>query len=65
MAGDSAVKLGYQTPTDFQERPMAEHQHGSMNTSHQEKTFAGFLRLATWAAGISIGILIFLALVNS
>lgn len=44
---------------------MAKHEHGSMDTTTQEKTFAGFLRLAAWVAGISIGILIFLALVNS
>lgn len=43
---------------------MAEHKHGSMNTQVQEKTFAGFIRMVTWGAGISIGILIFLALVN-
>lgn len=44
---------------------MAEHKHGSMNTSVQEKTFAGFLRMVTWGACISIGILIFLALANA
>lgn len=44
---------------------MAKHEHGSMDTTTQEKTFAGFLRLAVWTAGIAIGILIFLALVNS
>ena len=43
---------------------MAEHKHGSMDTSVQEKTFAGFIRMVTWGAGISIGILIFLALAN-
>lgn len=44
---------------------MAEHKHGSMDIREQEKTFAGFLRLSAWAAGIAIGILIFLALVNA
>ncbi len=44
---------------------MAEHKHGSMDTKAQEKTFAGFMRLATWGAAISIGILIFMALVNA
>jgi hypothetical protein len=44
---------------------MAEHKHGSMDTSEQEKTFNGFIRLVVWGAGISIGILIFLALVNA
>jgi hypothetical protein len=42
-----------------------EHKHGSMNTKVQEKTFEGFMRLVTWGAGISIAILIFLALSNS
>lgn len=44
---------------------MAEHKHGSMDIREQEKTFAGFLRLSAWVAGIAIGILIFLALVNA
>lgn len=44
---------------------MAKHEHGSMDTSEQEKTFVGFLRLAAWTTAISLGILIFLALVNS
>lgn len=44
---------------------MAKHQHGSMDTTEQEKTFVGFMRAAVWVAGVSIGILIFMALVNS
>lgn len=46
---------------------MAEkkHEHGKMDISHHEKTFEGFVRLSIWTAAISIGILIFLALVNS
>jgi hypothetical protein len=44
---------------------MAKHEHGSMSTSAQEKTFAGFLRASVWVAAVAIGILIFLALVNS
>jgi len=43
----------------------AEHKHGTMDTSVQERTFAGFIRMASWGAGISIGILIFMALVNA
>lgn len=42
----------------------AEHKHGSMDIRAQEKTFAGFIRMSTWVAGIAIGVLIFLALVN-
>ena len=44
---------------------MAEHKHGSMDTRVQEKTFEGFLRMSAWVAGISIGILVFMALVNA
>ena len=35
---------------------MAEHKHGSVDIKVQEKTFAGFIRMVTWGAGISIGI---------
>jgi Bacterial aa3 type cytochrome c oxidase subunit IV len=41
------------------------HTHGTMDIRTQEKTFAGFIRMVTWGIGISIGILIFMALVNS
>ncbi|HAQ46496.1 MAG: aa3-type cytochrome c oxidase subunit IV [Paracoccaceae bacterium] len=44
---------------------MAEHKHGSVDIKVQEKTFAGFIRMVTWGAGISIGILVFMALVNA
>ena len=44
---------------------MAEHKHGSMDTRAQEKAFAGFIRLSTWGAVISIGVLIFMALANA
>lgn len=44
---------------------MAEHKHGSMDTRTHEKTFAGFIRMSIWGAGISIGILIFAALANA
>jgi hypothetical protein len=43
---------------------MAKHEHGSMDTSVQQATFNGFLRLAMIVGAISIGILIFMALVN-
>jgi Ni,Fe-hydrogenase I cytochrome b subunit len=43
---------------------MAEHKHGSMDTKEQEKTFDGFIRLVTWGAVITIGVLIFMALAN-
>lgn len=44
---------------------MAEHKHGSMDIKVQEKTFEGFIRMSVWVAGIAIGILIFMALVNA
>ena len=44
---------------------MAEHKHGSMDIKEQEKTFDGFIRYVIWGAAISIGILIFMALVNA
>jgi hypothetical protein len=43
---------------------MAEHKQGSMDTRAQEKTFDGFIRFSIWGAGISIAILIFMALAN-
>ena len=44
---------------------MAEHKHGEMNTSVQEKTFDGFVSFVTKSGIAIIGILIFMALVNS
>ncbi len=44
---------------------MAEHKHGSMDIKVQEKTFAGFMKMSAWGAAISVGILIFMALVNA
>ncbi len=44
---------------------MAEHKHGSMDIRAHEKTFAGFIKMSMWVAGISIGVLIFMALVNA
>ncbi|SHI95790.1 aa3 type cytochrome c oxidase subunit IV [Shimia gijangensis] len=44
---------------------MSDHKHGSMNTDVQEKTFSGFIKASTWVAGLSIAVLIFMALVNS
>ncbi len=44
---------------------MAEHDHGTMDIEEHEKTFRGFLRVVTWIIGISLAILIFLAIFNS
>ncbi|MCW1931883.1 aa3-type cytochrome c oxidase subunit IV [Pararhodobacter zhoushanensis] len=41
------------------------HEHGSMDTTSQEKTFNGFIRASIIVAAFSIGCLIFMALVNA
>ena len=43
---------------------MAEHKHGEMDVSVQEKTFEGFIKFSTRVAIGSILLLIFIALVN-
>ena len=47
------------------EGAMAKHEHGTMNTEVQEKTFEGFVTWAVRVSAVSIGILIFLAIFNS
>lgn len=44
---------------------MSEHKHGEMDIHNQEKTFAGFIKGGIWLGGISIGVLVFLAIFNS
>ena len=44
---------------------MADYKPGSMDITVQEKTFAGFIKMVSWGAGISLGILVFLALANA
>ena len=44
---------------------MSEHEHGSMNTDVQEKTFEGFIIMVTKTAIASILVLVFMALVNA
>lgn len=41
------------------------HVHGSMAVRDHERTFAGFIRLATWGAVLSILVVIFMALANA
>lgn len=43
---------------------MAEHKHGEMEISVQEKTFEGFMKFTTRGAVIIIVALILLALIN-
>ena len=44
---------------------MADHDHGSMDTTEQEKTFNGFIKISTWVIVISALILVFLAIVGT
>ncbi|AGT07369.1 aa3-type cytochrome c oxidase subunit IV [Paracoccus aminophilus] len=44
---------------------ITNHVHGEMDIRVHQKTFAGFIRLATWVCGISAAVLVFMALVNS
>ncbi|MBR2655375.1 aa3-type cytochrome c oxidase subunit IV [Yoonia sp.] len=44
---------------------MAEHDHGKMDITEQEKTFNGFISLSTKGAVICIVVLILLALLNA
>ncbi len=43
---------------------MAEHKHGEMDTTSQEKTFDGFLKFMTWSAIVVIVVLILVAMIN-
>ncbi len=44
---------------------MADHKHGEMNIDVQQKTFDGFIKAVTWTVVVIIGVLVFMALVNS
>ncbi|MDS9467100.1 aa3-type cytochrome c oxidase subunit IV [Paracoccus sp. MBLB3053] len=44
---------------------ITEHKHGEMDISEHQKTFAGFIKAATWVSGLAIGVLIFMALTNA
>ncbi len=44
---------------------MAEHKHGSMDTTEQEKTFDGFMRFTIWTVVVIIVALILLAMINA
>jgi hypothetical protein len=43
---------------------MAEHKHGSMDITTQEKTFEGFIKFSVRTTIAIIVLLIFIALVN-
>lgn len=44
---------------------ITEHKHGEMDISHHQATFAGFIKASIWVSGLSIAVLIFMALANS
>ncbi|MCL5777087.1 aa3-type cytochrome c oxidase subunit IV [Limibaculum sp. FT325] len=44
---------------------MASHEHGTMDISAHERTFAGFLKVCVGVATVSAAILIFLAFVGT
>ncbi|MEL6479043.1 MAG: aa3-type cytochrome c oxidase subunit IV [Pseudomonadota bacterium] len=44
---------------------MAEYEHGSMDTTEQEKAFNGFVRGAAYVIVASVAILVFLAFVGT
>jgi hypothetical protein len=43
---------------------MAEHEQGSMDIRAHEKTFAGFVKFASWTVVVILAVLVFLALAN-
>ncbi len=44
---------------------MAEHKHGSMDITDQEKTFAGFINFTIRTVIVILAVVIFLAIFNS
>ncbi|MCL4068546.1 aa3-type cytochrome c oxidase subunit IV [Pseudomonas sp. GX19020] len=42
-----------------------DHTHGSMDIRTQEKTFAGFIRVATWTVVVCVVVLVFLGLART
>ncbi|WP_298904690.1 aa3-type cytochrome c oxidase subunit IV [uncultured Aliiroseovarius sp.] len=44
---------------------MAEHVHGTMDTSAQEKTYAGFINVTKWSVVVILAVLVFMALVGA
>jgi len=43
----------------------SDYKHGSMDIRVQEKTFAGFVRMVTWAVVVIFIVLVFMALANA
>ncbi len=43
---------------------MAKHEHGTMNSEVQEKTFYGFIKFVKWSIILILLFLVFLAIVD-
>jgi hypothetical protein len=41
---------------------MADYEHGSMDTTEQERTFAGLMKFSVWVAVFTALVLIFMAI---
>lgn len=44
---------------------MADHVHGTMDTSTQEKTYDGFIKATVRSVIVILAVLVFMALVNA
>lgn len=44
---------------------MADHKHGEMNITEQERTFESFMKLVIWTACVIIAAVILLAFINA
>ena len=44
---------------------MADHEHGSMDVTEQEKTFEGFIRWSAYTIVLVVIVLVFLALTQT
>lgn len=45
-----------------EERPMADHKHGEMDTKTHEKTFDGFVEFTKWSIIVIFAVLILMAI---
>ena len=43
---------------------MADHKHGEMDIEVQKKTFDGFVKASIYVVSVSIGLLLFIAMIN-
>lgn len=43
---------------------MAEHEHGKMDITYNERMFENFIRFSCWVGGLSIMAVIVVAIVN-